>query len=146
MRMPRKKSAIAQIEEFKGKAMSVAAREAFDILTEDWPFYTGWSAANNRIKIGRGPHQYELIPPEKPEEIPGVLGFEAEFNRQDQMHRAQFEVRKVNPDFVYIGNAVPYARDVGFDADGNPKIGNGVEIYKKVAAKTPARIKRYFRS
>lgn len=95
------------------------AREAFQLINARWPVQTGWSIFNNRININSS--DVELSPPERPSEL-GALTAES-------INENARELDKLDPttikstDTIFIGNAVPYAADVGFED------GRGSEIY-----------------
>lgn len=80
-----------------------------------WPIDTGWSAANNRIGDETG--GVPLEPPERPTQS-GALVAEAQANLATDLAALRAHVK---PASITIGNAVPYAPDVGW-LDGNGQL------------------------
>ena len=115
----------------KVKDVSVAlvrdtAEEIYFIINSPaWPQDTLWSAANHRINVGPNPEKdFPVEPPVRPD-LRGVLLNEAASNAAEQL--AKLDTLAFG-DRVLIGNAVPYAKDVGFQAY------NGLRIYIEAAA------------
>ncbi len=90
-----------------------------------WPTDTFWSQANHRMNIGVNPaRDFPIEPPQRPGQA-GELTGQANENEQEQLGKLdelQFG------DSIIIGNAVPYAADVGW------KGGNGTRIYHEASA------------
>lgn len=129
-----------EIEEFIDKKLSLraqdkmisAVRGAYEHIMNEWPKYTYWSAANNRISI-TGRDIKRLEPHKRPDPIrKGVLsGKFAEVRHSElaKLTKIRKQKRKDRKDrLIVIGNAVPYAADVGFDP------GRGIAIYGEAAA------------
>lgn len=101
------------------------AEEVFTNILNLWPLDTGWSQANHRINVGRNPaRDFPLEPPTRPTEKGALLG-EASSNENEQLGKLD-EVKF--GDSVLIGNAVPYAVDVGFRSN------LGIIIYAEAGA------------
>lgn len=113
-------------------AERLVAEEARVAIDSAWPVYTAWSAANNRIVEGQSGN-FPLDPPTRPTEI---LALAAEAN-QNLSSDLEMLNRHTKPGLLAIGNAVPYAADVGFIPS------NGLLIYEEGAkAGTAAGIRR----
>lgn len=90
-----------------------------------WPVDTFWSQANHRINIGVNPAKdFPVEPPQRPL-ISGELTGQASDNENEQISKLD---SLTFGDSVIIGNAVPYAADVG------RKKSNGRRIYFEAAA------------
>lgn len=122
--------------ERKVKAPSAAvvadtAEAVFSSILDQWPADTFWSAANHRINVGPNPQKdFPLEPPERPTEA-GALSGEASDNESQQI--GKLEGVKFG-DKVLIGNAVPYAADVG------KRGGQGTRIYIEAGAQGAASV------
>ncbi len=94
-------------------------------IMDTWPTDTFWSQANHRINLGINPAtDFPVEPPQRPA-MSGELTGQANENEQEQLSKLdelQFG------DSVIIGNAVPYAADVG------RRGGNGTRIYHEAGA------------
>lgn len=102
-----------------------AAAIIYETIPTMWPEDTLWSAANHRINIGPNPSKDFPVEPAVRPNLPGVLLSEANENRLEQI--AKLDSLGFG-DRVLIGNAVPYAADVGFSTN------NGTRIYFEAAA------------
>ncbi len=114
-----------KVRDVSATLVADTATEVFEQVLRSWPADTFWSAANHRINVGPNPPQdFPLEPPTRPKES-GALINEAEDNAEEQL-------AKLNGvgfgDRVLIGNAVPYAANVGY------KPSNGTRIYIEAAA------------
>ena len=106
------------------------AEEVYRNVLNLWPIDTAWSQANHRMNVGRNPaRDFPLEPPTRPKGKGALLG-EASANENEQLTKLG---TLSFGDSVLIGNAVPYAADVGGSPD-RPNKGNGVRIYAEAAA------------
>jgi hypothetical protein len=103
----------------------LSAQFAYEYIVDNWPVDTYWSLANNRISI-TGRDIVKLEPRTRPDES-GVLEGKARVENQkelDKLDRLTTDRRQYN---VVIGNAVPYAANVG------GQVGRGRSIYQNAA-------------
>jgi len=107
------------------EVMQDTAEAVYTKIMDLWPTDTFWSQANHRINIGPNPaRDFPIEPPQRPA-IAGELTGQANENEQEQL--AKLEDLAFG-DSILIGNAVPYAADVG------RRGGNGTRIYAEAAA------------
>jgi hypothetical protein len=112
------------------KTKIAAVRKTYIVIQQMWPVDTFWSKANNRISItGRPITQVE--PRTRPEES-GALADKARAVTVDQLTKLESIKAEHKSRSIIIGNAVPYAFDVGFEA------GRGAFIYGIAAAQGKA--------
>lgn len=98
----------------------------FKYIMAEWPTHTGWSAANHRINLNGRPIT-KVEPDERPS-YKGALIDEVAINYAEQLNKLERLRTPLKRDItVVIGNAVPYAPDVGFIP------GNGEAIYQAAA-------------
>lgn len=114
--------ALKFVDDVAALAERLVAEETRVAIDSAWPVYTAWSAANNRIVEAQSGN-FPLEPPTRPAE---VLALAAEANQNLATDLALLERHKT-PGLLAIGNAVPYADDVGFIP------GNGMLIYEEGA-------------
>lgn len=106
------------------------AEEIYINVLNLWPVDTAWSQANHRINVGKNPaRDFPLEPPTRPKEKGALLG-EASSNESEQLNKLD---TVGFGDSVLIGNAVPYAADVGGSPE-RPNTGNGTRLYFEAAA------------
>ena len=117
-------NAMRFVDELAGLAERLAAEEARYEVDRVWPRDTGWSAANNRLSESG---DFPLDPPTRPSGH-GTLFAEAEANLGADI--AMLEKHRL-PGPLALGNAVPYAADVGW-VDGN-----GLLIYTEASRTSP---------
>lgn len=114
-----------KVKDVSAAVVADTAEAVFGKILDLWPIDTAWSAANHRLNVGRTPaRDFPLEPPKRPKEKGALIG-EANSNEQDQIDKlagVKFG------DSVIIGNAVPYAADVG------RKGGQGTRIYIEAGA------------
>ena len=115
------RDALRFVDDVSALAERLVAEEARVAIDSAWPTWTGWSAANNRVS--ESPNNFPLDPPTRPD-VPGALFALANDNLSEDIAALQ---RHVKPGLVAIGNAVPYARDVGFIEN------NGALIYEEAS-------------
>ena len=107
------------------EVMKDTAEAVYSKVMDLWPTDTFWSQANHRINIGPNPaRDFPVEPPQRPS-MSGELTGEAADNEAQQI--AKLEGLKFG-DSILIGNAVPYAADVG------RRGGNGTRIYHEASA------------
>ena len=107
------------------EVMKDTAEAVYSKVMDLWPTDTFWSQANHRINIGPNPaRDFPVEPPQRPSML-GELTGEAADNEAQQI--AKLEGLKFG-DSILIGNAVPYAADVG------RRGGNGTRIYHEASA------------
>lgn len=125
----RAKKRMAQEER---KIIILGVRTAYNSIMEEWPVYSGYSKANNRISItGRTIRRVE---PARRPSTQGALLAKAESTRVTELAKlARISERFGGRDrVIVIGNAVTYAEDVGFSS------GQGRSIYQRAAAEARA--------
>jgi len=107
------------------EVMQDTAEAVYSKVLDLWPTDTFWSQANHRINLGVNPaRDFPVEPPQRPA-MAGELTGEAADNESQQI--AKLEELGFG-DSIIIGNAVPYAADVG------RRGGNGTRIYAEAAA------------
>lgn len=107
------------------EVMQDTAEAVYTKAMDLWPTDTFWSQANHRMNVGVNPaRDFPVEPPQRPK-VAGELTGEAADNEQEQL--GKLDALKFG-DSILIGNAVPYAADVG------RKGGNGTRIYHEAAA------------
>lgn len=121
---------VERVKDLSANAVADTAEEIFGSILDLWPKDTFWSDANHRINIGVKPSRdFPVEPPTRPSEREALTG-ESNENEQEQIAKldgVQFG------DSVLIGNAVPYAADVG-GSPSKPNRGNGTRIYHEAGA------------
>jgi len=119
------KKIMPRIEQKMLDATKLVVEEVYEELYRVWPFYTFWSIANHRISIS-GRDIALVRPRERPEERYALLDY---YEGQKEMEL--MKLRAVKPGdrsrTIVIGNAVPYAANVGF------KKGQGLRLYREAA-------------
>lgn len=101
-------------------AERLVAEEILTGVVGAWPVWTAYSLANNRIIEGPAT-SFPLDPPTRPSTAGALLGQAFRNNAADRR-----EIRQhTTPGMVSVGNAVDYARDVGWIDN------NGVLIYEE---------------
>lgn len=108
------------------EGVRLSAQFTYETILDMWPTDTFWSKANHRINIS-GRRVADLRPRTRPSQS-GALAGKAEAENQkelDKLDRLTTERRNPN---VIIGNAVPYAPNVGGEN------GRGIRIYREAAA------------
>lgn len=106
------------------------AEEIYTNVLNLWPVDTAWSQANHRMNVGPNPaRDFPLEPPTRPKEKGALIG-EASANESEQLSKLD---GLAFGDRVLIGNAVPYAADVG-GSPSRPRTGNGTRLYFEAAA------------
>ncbi len=102
-----------------------AAEEAYINVMNLWPVDTAWSQANHRINIGPNPEKdFSILPPTRPTQKGALIGAA---NENEAVQLSKLDSLTFG-DSVLIGNAVPYAADVGFQSH------RGTIIYFEAAA------------
>lgn len=119
----------AKVDEATFDKMKLIAERTYETIFLNWPADTFWSMANHRISITGRPI-IRLQPATRPTQK-GALIDKQESTRQSELAK----LRGAKPArggtrrrVIFIGNSVPYARNVGF------KNGLGVTIYRNAAA------------
>jgi hypothetical protein len=114
------------VDETEFKALKALVTHTFDNLFQVWPGYTYWSMANIRVSMtGR---DINLVRPlERPEDEYALIdeAFEQRVGELAKLESLEFPVKKGRT--IVIGNAVPYASDVGFQP------GNGQALFIEAA-------------
>lgn len=124
--------ALKFVDDVAAMAERLVAEEARVAIDSAWPTFTAWSAANNRVAEGQS-NNFPLEPPVRPTQA-GALFAEANQNLAADLALID---QHTTPGLIAIGNATPYAADVGFIP------GNGTMIYEEAAkAGTAAGIRR----
>ena len=107
------------------RILILAVGTSYRGILRDWPAYTGYSKANNRISI-TGRMVRRLEPAKRPTEE-GVL-----FGKASRVENSELaKLSRISKNFgmrnrkIIIGNSVSYASDVGFTA------GQGLAIYMR---------------
>ncbi len=114
-----------KVKDVSATLVADTAEEVYRSILNLWPIDTAWSQANHRMNVGRNPaRDFPLEPPTRPKGKGALLG-EASTNENEQL--AKLDTLAFG-DSVLIGNAVPYAADVGRRAS------QGTRIYIEAAA------------
>lgn len=114
-----------RVDQLGMDAMRFVARRTFEKIYTRWPTDTFWSQANHKINIGGGEIR-ALAPSERPKEK-GALSSKAASNRSTQLSKLESLQPGSRRRRIVLGNAVPYARNVGHSAN------NGALIYTESA-------------
>lgn len=126
------RDALRFVDDVAALAERLVAEETRVAIDSAWPTWTGWSAANNRVVEGQS-GSFPLNPTVRPTTAGAIF---AEANQALAMDLALIENHKT-PGLIAIGNAVPYAADVGFIPN------NGTLIYEEATRSgTTAGIRR----
>lgn len=117
------------------RLLAEGVRAAYKAVMREWPVYTGYSKANNRISVTGQPIR-RLEPATRPT-VPGALaGKAAQVETTELAKLDQLETNKtLRNRTILIGNSAPYSSNVGF------RSGRGLEIFKLAAAEGRAVIR-----
>lgn len=114
-----------KIDEPVAFAVRTSVRATFTGIIDRWPRDTYWSLANHRISI-QGRDVVKLEPRNRPEQT-GALVSKAENENAKELAKLDRIVAGRRSYNITIGNAVPYAPNVGF------RNGQGEFIYQEAA-------------
>lgn len=112
------RDALRFVDDIATLAERLVAAEIRVRIDAAWPRDTGWSAANNRVVLGKS-RNFPLEPAEKPIGEGSALSAADAALIRDMMTLGAHQ----KPGLITIGNPVEYAADVGGIE------GNGVAIY-----------------
>ena len=112
--------ALQFVDDLAALAERLVGEEVLYHIDVQWPRWTGWSAANNHVNEGNV-GDFPLNPPTRPTDEGELFGVA----QQVLEYNLEILARHEAPGMIAIGNAVPYAADVGF------LVGNGTAIYEE---------------